>query len=49
MMWLKTTCVYLVNALGYDLLFQDADLFWWKDPWVYFAHRPDIDSHSAPE
>ena len=23
---LKLTCVYLVNALGYDLLFQDADL-----------------------
>ena len=24
---LKLTCVYLVNALGYDLLFQDADLY----------------------
>ena len=34
MMWLKLTCVYLTNALGYDLLFQDADLYWWKAPWA---------------
>ena len=36
MMWLKLTCVYLVNDLGYDLLFQDADLYWWRAPWAYF-------------
>jgi hypothetical protein len=44
MMWLKLTCVYLVNALGYDLLFQDADLYWWREPWSFFATRPDIDT-----
>ena len=44
MMWLKLTCVYLVNGLGYDLLFQDADLYWWRQPWDYFADRPDIDT-----
>ena len=43
-MWLKLTCVYLVNALGYDLLFQDADLYWWREPWSFFATRPDIDT-----
>ena len=44
MMWLKLTCVYLVNALGYDLLFQDADLYWWREPWSFFSTRPDIDT-----
>lgn len=44
MMWLKITCVFLVNHLGYDALFQDADLVWWKSPWPYFAERPHIDS-----
>ena len=44
MMWLKLTCVYLVNDLGYDLLFQDADLYWWRHPWDYFAARPDVDT-----
>lgn len=44
MMWLKITCVFLVNHLGYDALFQDADLVWWRSPWPYFADRPYIDS-----
>ncbi|KAJ8607748.1 hypothetical protein CTAYLR_008616 [Chrysophaeum taylorii] len=44
MMWLKITCVFLVNHLGYDALFQDADLVWWRNPWPYFAARPDLDS-----
>ena len=44
MMWLKTASVFLVNDLGYDLLFQDADLYWWRAPWDYFARRPDVDT-----
>lgn len=44
MMWLKMTCVFLVVDLGYDVLFQDADLVWWKSPWEEFAKRPDIDT-----
>ena len=44
MMWLKITSAYLVNDLGYDLLFQDADLYWWRDPWAYFAARPDVET-----
>ena len=35
MMWLKILCVYLTNRLGYDVLFQDADLIWFKDPWQF--------------
>jgi hypothetical protein len=31
-MWLKILSVYMVNALGHDVLFQDADVVWLKDP-----------------
>lgn len=36
MMMAKAYCVHLVNALGYDLLFQDVDVVWYKDPVEYF-------------
>lgn len=32
MMWLKVTCVYSVLRLGYDCIFQDADVVWFRDP-----------------
>jgi hypothetical protein len=32
----KVYCVHLVNSLGYDLLFQDIDLVWYKNPLEYF-------------
>lgn len=32
MMWLKTTSVYVACHAGYDVLFQDTDLVWVKDP-----------------
>jgi hypothetical protein len=32
MMWFKMTAVYLAQAAGFNLLFQDADLVWMKDP-----------------
>uniref|UniRef100_A0A7S3JYD5 Nucleotide-diphospho-sugar transferase domain-containing protein n=1 Tax=Aureoumbra lagunensis TaxID=44058 RepID=A0A7S3JYD5_9STRA len=41
MMWLKVTAVYLVAANGFNVLFQDADNVWLKDPLVYFAHTAD--------
>jgi len=28
----KVTSVYLTSAAGFDVLFQDADLVWMKDP-----------------
>lgn len=35
MMWLKVTSVYVAAAAGYNVLFQDADLVWFKDPIPY--------------
>ena len=32
LMWLKTTSVYIALAAGFDVIFQDADLVWLKDP-----------------
>ena len=46
MMWLKVTSVYLANAAGHDVLFQDADVVWLRDPLAYFreAADPAVDS-----
>ena len=35
-MMAKVICVQLVNELGYDMLFQDVDIIWYKDPIKYF-------------
>jgi len=32
LMWLKTTSVYVASAAGFNVLFQDADLVWIRDP-----------------
>lgn len=32
----KVICVHLVNDLGYDLLFQDVDIVWYKNPFDFF-------------
>ena len=39
MMLAKVLCVQMVNYLGYDLLFQDVDVVWYKNPLEYF-HDP---------
>lgn len=36
----KVTCVHLINHLGYNLLFQDVDLVWYKNPLEFFNHDP---------
>eukprot|EP01031_Cornospumella_fuschlensis_P037843 gene37843-45971_t len=36
MMWYKTTSVYLALYSGFDVLFQDVDLVWLKNPFPYF-------------
>lgn len=36
MMWFKTTSVYLAIRNGFNVLFQDVDLVWIKDPIRYF-------------
>ncbi|KAL7539259.1 hypothetical protein ACHAXR_010753 [Thalassiosira sp. AJA248-18] len=46
-MFAKVLCVQLVNELGYDLLFQDADVVWYKDPLDYFHDKslPEFDMY----
>ena len=36
MMWYKAFSVYLLLRLKVNVLFQDADLVWFKDPFPYF-------------
>lgn len=36
MMLSKVYCVHLINAMGYDVLFQDVDVIWYQDPIQYF-------------
>jgi hypothetical protein len=36
MMMAKVYSVHLINTLGYDLLFQDVDIVWYKNPLSFF-------------
>uniref|UniRef100_A0A7S0C9L0 Nucleotide-diphospho-sugar transferase domain-containing protein n=1 Tax=Proboscia inermis TaxID=420281 RepID=A0A7S0C9L0_9STRA len=36
MMYAKVIPVQLINMLGYDVLFQDVDIIWYKDPLLLF-------------
>jgi len=36
MMWYKAFSTYLVLHAGINMLFQDVDLVWWRDPFPYF-------------
>ena len=36
MMLAKVYCVQMISMLGYDLLFQDVDVIWYRDPLEYF-------------
>ena len=38
-MMAKVICVQLINHLGYDLLFQDVDIVWYKNPLEYFHDK----------
>jgi len=43
LMWLKATAVYVAAKAGFNVLFQDADLVWLRDPVPYLtAHVTDI-------
>lgn len=46
MMMAKVTCVQLVSMLGYNLLFQDVDIVWFKDPLPYFD-KPEIKDYDV--
>ncbi len=38
-MFAKVLCVQLINFLGYDVLFQDVDVVWYKNPVEYFHDK----------
>jgi hypothetical protein len=43
LMWLKATSVYVAAKAGFNVLFQDADLVWLRDPVPYLLdHVTDI-------
>lgn len=46
MMWYKAFSVYLLVRLGYNVLFQDVDLVWFRDPFPYFKEHLAQHSHS---
>lgn len=39
MMMAKVICVQLVSMLGFNFLFQDVDIVWFKDPLEFFTAR----------
>jgi len=39
MMFAKVVCVQIINFMGYDLLFQDVDVVWYKNPLEYFHDK----------
>jgi hypothetical protein len=41
MMMAKCICVQMVSALKYNLLFQDVDIVWYKNPLDYFKNASD--------
>mmetsp|Transcript_28333 Transcript_28333/g.81951 ORF Transcript_28333/g.81951 Transcript_28333/m.81951 type:complete len:604 (+) Transcript_28333:171-1982(+) len=45
MMFAKVVCVQLISLLGYDLLFQDVDVVWYKDPLPFFHDKTSPISH----
>jgi hypothetical protein len=44
MMFAKVVCVQMINYLGYDVLFQDVDVVWYKNPLDFF-HDPENELH----
>lgn len=43
LMWLKASSVYIVLKAGFNLIFQDADLVWLRDPRPYLLGRNNYD------
>ena len=39
MMKAKVMCIQVASMLGYDILFQDADVVWFRDPMPYFHSK----------
>lgn len=43
MMFAKVLCVLYVSLLGHDVLFQDVDIVWYKDPLLYFHDKSNTE------
>jgi hypothetical protein len=43
MMMAKVFCVQMISMLGYDILFQDVDVVWYKNPLEYFHNSSNSD------
>eukprot|EP01035_Chromulina_nebulosa_P017974 gene17974-23606_t len=43
LMWLKVTSVYVALYAGFDVIFQDADLVWIKDPTEFLHEQKNYD------
>jgi hypothetical protein len=43
MMMAKVFCVQMISMLGYDILFQDVDVVWYKNPLEYFHNSNSSD------
>ena len=44
MMWYKAFSVWLLLRLGCNVLFQDVDLVWFKEPFSYFRAYVQVTS-----
>ena len=42
MMMAKVYCVHLANALGYNVVFQDVDVIWYRNPLEYFENPENV-------
>ena len=49
MMMAKVFCVHMVSWLGYDVLFQDVDVIWYRDPLPYFYRAVQNEEESNDE
>ena len=47
MMYAKVIAAQTVNYLGYNILFQDVDIIWYKDPFTLF-HDKSSSLHKFP-
>ena len=45
MMLAKVYCVHLVSMLGHDLLFQDVDIVWYKNPLEFFHNNKAVQDY----
>jgi Nucleotide-diphospho-sugar transferase len=53
MMWYKAFSIYLILREGINILFQDVDLVWFRDPFPYFhdyisQHKAQSDASGIP-